>query len=80
MYGSTASRANRVLGMVRRQFKALDKESFLIIYEGSVRPHLEYAIQAWSPYLRRDIDCLEKVQRRATNWWKVFTKYLMNKD
>ena len=46
-----ASRANRVLGMVRRQFKALDKESFLIIYKGFVRPHLEYAIQVWSPYL-----------------------------
>ena len=51
---------------MRRQFKVLDKESFLIIYKGFIRPHLEYAIQAWSPYLRRDIDCLEKVQRRAT--------------
>ena len=61
-----ASKASRVLGMVRRQFKVLDKESFLIIYKGFIRPHLEYAIQAWSPYLRRDIDCLEKVQRRAT--------------
>ena len=43
------SRVNRVLGMVRRQFKALDKESFLIVYKGFVKPHLEYAIQAWSP-------------------------------
>ena len=60
------SKASRVLGMMRRQFKVLDKESFLIIYKGFIRPHLEYAIQAWSPYLRRDIDCLEKVQRRAT--------------
>jgi len=44
----------------------LDAQSFLIIYKGFVRPHLEYAIQSWSPYLHRDIDCLEKVQRRAT--------------
>ena len=61
-----ASKTSRVLGMVRRQFKVLDKQSFLIIYKGFIRPHLEYAIQTWSPYLRRDIDCLEKVQRRAT--------------
>jgi len=54
------------MGMVRWQFKALDKVSFLIIYIGFARPYLEYAIQAWSPYLRRDIDCLEEVQRRAT--------------
>jgi len=67
-----ASKANRVLGMVKRQFKELDKDSFLIIYKGFVRPHLEYAIQAWSPYLRRDIDCLEKIQRRATKMVKGF--------
>ena len=31
-----------------------------------VSPHLEYSIHAWSPYLRKDIDMLEKIQRRAT--------------
>jgi len=61
-----ASKANKVLGLVKRQFFNLDKTSFLILYKSFIRPHLEYAIQAWSPYLKKDIEHLEKIQRRAT--------------
>ena len=60
--------------MVRRQFTELNIQSFLIIYKGFVRPNLQHAIQAWSPYLRKDIDCLERVQRSATKMVKGFYK------
>ncbi len=36
------------------------------LYCTYVRPKLEFAIQAWSPFYNKDINELEKVQRRAT--------------
>jgi len=41
------------------------KESFNILYKTYIRPHIEYCIQAWSPYYAKDIDLLEKIQHRA---------------
>ena len=36
------------------------------LFTSIVRPHLEYANVVWHPYLKRDIELLERVQRRAT--------------
>ena len=58
--------ANRVLGFIARNFNYKTTELMLPLYKSLVRPHLEYAVQFWSPHLRTDIDKMERVQRRAT--------------
>ena len=74
-----ASKAMQALGLIKRNFSQLDKHSFLVMYNTYVRPHLEYCAQAWNPYLKKDITCLEKVQRRATKLVKE-VKHLKYED
>ncbi len=58
--------ATDVMRSIRGSFKSVTKGSFIILFNANVRPHLEYSVQVWKPYLRKDIDMLENVQRRAT--------------
>ena len=60
-----ASNGNQVLEMIRRNITYKEKSLIVPLYKAIVRHHLEYCIQAWSPYLRRDVDMLDKIQRRA---------------
>ena len=60
------NKANKVVGLIRRTFVALDEEIFRCLYVAMVRPHLEYANQIWAPYLVKDIEAVENVQRRAS--------------
>ena len=61
-----AKKANLALGMIKRNIKTRKKDAMVRLYKALVRPKLEYCVQAWSPYLKKDIDVLEQVQQRAT--------------
>ncbi|KAJ8029222.1 hypothetical protein HOLleu_28564 [Holothuria leucospilota] len=63
---AAAARANRVLGLIKRNFSSFSKEIVLNLYKQLVRPHLDYAAQAWSPFYEKDKFLLEQVLRRAT--------------
>ena len=61
-----ASKGNQVIGMILKNLTNKEKSLIIPLYRAIVIPHLEYCIQAWNPHLRKDVDMLETIQRRAT--------------
>ena len=60
-----------VLGMIRRTFPIVDADGFKLLYNVYIRPHLEFCVQAWSLYFKKDIDCMDKVQHGQQKWFMV---------
>ena len=56
-----SAKAMQSLGLIKRTFTHLTKESFLILYKTYICPHLEYCVSIWNPYLARNIDKLEQI-------------------
>jgi len=56
---ASKSKANRVLGMVHRQFKELDKKSFLIIYKEFIRPQYKHGV---------------RIRKGTLNSWKKYNE------
>ena len=65
--GIAAATCNQVLGMSRRNITYKEKSLIIPLNKAIVRPHLEYCIQAWNPYLRNNIDMLEKYRGEQLN-------------
>lgn len=62
-----ARKANFALNQILKCFHYRDKFVFLNLYKQRVRPLLEFSTAAWNPWLKSDIELLEKVQMKAVN-------------
>ena len=62
------AKASRTLGFLRRNLRNCPQKLRELAYTSMCRSVLEYASSIWDPYLQRDIDSLERIQRKAARF------------
>ena len=61
-----AWKANGILGSIRREVANRGWEVIVSLYSAILRPHLKHCVQDWGLQDRKDMEFLERIQRRAT--------------
>ena len=65
---NTYQKANNTLSFLRRHLSSCPPSIKEKCYKTYVRPIIEYSSSVWDPHLKKDIDKLEKIQRRAARF------------
>ena len=54
------------MGLIRRSYTYLDKNSLFYFFNALIRLHLEYYVSIWYPLLKTEKDLIENVLRCAS--------------
>ena len=60
------NKAFSMLGIIKRNFKHLTIQSFIVLYKNMVKYHLDYCSSIWSPYMKRTLRLQKMYKKRAT--------------
>ena len=53
--GISASKGNQIIRLIRRNIAYKDNTLIIPLHKGIILLHLEYCMQAWVPYCKKDI-------------------------
>ena len=64
--GKSSKAANKVVRLIRRNISNKGEEGMMILYKSLVRPLMDYCIQVWKTYAKKDMKIMERIQKRFT--------------
>ena len=76
-YSVYLHQSQKIMGiLIHGRSSNVDSLAMKRLYTSLMRPHLEYGVEVWTPYLQKDIAALENVQNFALR--VCFKKWSLN--
>lgn len=63
---SITKKANSMVYLIKRAFVNINENNIIPLFKTYIRPLMEHGVSVWNPHLKKDIDVLERIQRKAT--------------